>query len=70
MEFIPVATFHHPEIPLKLKIRRGANVKLMQQLKVSSFVYVADQEMIYIGLSDGQIFAWKRKNADQKVKSM
>lgn len=69
MEFISIATFHHPDIPLKLKIRRGISVRLTQQLKVTSFAYVSEQEMLYIGLSDGQIYAWKRKNQDQKVVS-
>ena len=69
MEFALRKTFHYPEIPLRLKIRKSSSgpVRRTQQLKITSFLYETSEQLLYIGLSNGHIIQWKRKTQDQKV---
>lgn len=71
MEFALRKTFHYPAIPLRLKIRKSTSgpVASTQQLKVTSFLYESQEQLLYVGLSNGHIIQWKRKTIDQKVPS-
>ena len=65
MEFLPITSFQHPSIPIKLKIRRQNNVTPTQQLRMTKSLYVLQEESIYIGLSNGEIHQWKKRMPDK-----
>ena len=65
MEFLPVALFQHPNIPIKLKIRRQSTVTPTQQVKITKSLYIPQEEAIYLGLSNGEIHSWKKRMPDK-----
>jgi hypothetical protein len=65
MEFLPLTTFQHPNIPIKLKIRRQNNVSFTQQVRMTKSLYVPQEECIYVGLSNGEIHQWKKRMPDK-----
>ena len=67
MEFISLCVFHHPELPLKLKLRREINVKIIQQTRIISSLFIPTMEALIIGLSNGQIYMWRKRSTGKVI---
>ena len=72
MDFILQREFFHPEVQQKMKRKKTSeNVKFILFTKVtqvflSCYAYAPKDQYLFIGLTNGKIYFWKKKNMEQK----